>query len=43
MGKREAGEEERKQSTNFREDACCPSAVVQRAVRLKIGLYEGSA
>ena len=33
-GKREA-EEERKQSTDFREAKCCPSAVVQRAARKK--------
>ena len=31
-GKREAGEE-RKQSTDFKEAACCPSAVVQRVAR----------
>ena len=29
-GKQKAGEEERKQSTNFRVAASCPSAVVQR-------------
>ena len=33
--KREAGEEERKQSTDFREPACWPSAVVQGAARQK--------
>ena len=42
-GKREAGEQERKQSTDFWEAACCPSAVVQRAARRKNGLYEGCA
>ena len=39
---REAGEE-RKQSTDFKEAACCPYAVVQRAARRKIGSGEGSA
>ena len=37
-GKRDA--EERKQSTDFKEAACCPSAVVQRAARRKNGLYK---
>ena len=41
-GKREAGEE-RKQSTDFKEAACCPSAVVQGAARRKNGLCEGNA
>ena len=39
--KRKAGEE-RKQA-NFKEAACYPSAVVQRAARRKNGLGEGSA
>ena len=33
----------RKQATDFKEAACCPSAVVQRAARRKNGLCEGSA
>ena len=41
-GKSQAGEE-RKQSTDFTEAACCPSAVVQRATWQKNGLSEGSA
>ena len=40
-GKRKAGEEKR-QATGFKEDACCPSAVVQGAARRKNGLCEGS-
>ena len=32
-GKREAGKEEEKRSTDFREAGCCPSAVIQRAAR----------
>ena len=35
--------EERKQATDFKEAACCLSAVVQRAARQKNGLYKGSA
>ena len=42
IGKREPGEE-RKQSTDLKEPACCPSVVVQRAAQQKIGLYKGSA
>ena len=41
-GKREAGEE-RKQATDFKEAACCSSAVVQGAARRKNGLCERSA
>ena len=41
MGKRKAGEE-RKQA-DFKEAACYPSAVVQRAARRKNSLCEGSA
>ena len=41
-GKGEIGEE-RKQSADFKEAACCFSAVVQRAARRKNGLCEGSA
>ena len=41
-GKKEAGEE-RKQSIDFKEAACCPSAVAQEASRHKNGLCEGSA
>ena len=40
-GKKKEGEE-RKQA-NFKEAACYPSAVVQRAARRKNGLGEGSA
>ena len=40
-GKRKEGEE-RKQA-NFKEAACYPSAVVQRAARRKNSLCEGSA
>ena len=40
---RRRAREERKQSTDFREAACCPTAVVQRAARRKNGLYKGSA
>ena len=42
MGKRKAVEE-RRQATDFKEAACYPSAVVQRAARRKNGLCEGSA
>ena len=42
MGKRETGKE-RKQATDFKEAACCPSAVVQGSARRKNGLFEGSA
>ena len=35
--------EKRKQSTDFKGAACCPSAIVQRAERQKKGLYEGTA
>ena len=41
-GKRKAGEE-RRQVTDFKEAACCPSAVVQEPARQKNGLCEGSA
>ena len=41
-GKREAGED-RKQSNNFKEAACCSSGVVQRAARRTNGLCEGSS
>ena len=41
-GKRETGEA-RKQSTDLKEAACCPSAVVQKAARQKNSLCEGSA
>ena len=41
-GKREVGEE-RKRSADFKEAACCSSAVVQRAARRKNRLCEGSA
>ena len=41
MGKRKAGEE-RKQA-DFKEAACYPSAVVQRAARQKNSLCEGNA
>ena len=34
---------ERKQSTDFKEAACCYSAVVQRAARRKNGFHQGSA
>ena len=40
MGKRETGEE-RRQGTNFKEAACCPSAVVQRAARQKMVCVRG--
>ena len=40
---RERAEEKRTRSTNFREAACCLSAVVQGAAQRKNGLYEGSA
>ena len=42
MGKRKAGEE-RKQSTDFKEAASCPSLVVQREARQKNDLCEGNA
>ena len=35
--------QERRQATDFKEAACCPSAVVQRAALRKNGLCEGSA
>ena len=38
--KREEGEE-RKQSTDFKEAACCISAVVQRAARQKVVCVKG--
>ena len=41
-GKNEAGEE-RKRATDFKEAACCSSAVVQGAARQKNGMCEGSA
>ena len=41
-GKRKAGEK-RRQATNFKEPACCPSAVAQGAAQQKNGLCEGSA
>ena len=40
-GKRKAGEERRQ--ADFKEAACYPSAIVQRAARRKNGLCEGSA
>ena len=40
-GKRKTGEERRQ--ADFKETACYPSAVVQRAARRKNGLCEGSA
>ena len=40
MGKREV-EEERRPSTNFKEVACCPSAIVQRAARKKMVCARG--
>ena len=42
MGKSEAGEQ-RKQLIDFKEAACCSSAVIEKAARRKYGLYEGSA
>ena len=39
--KRKAGVKRRQ--ANFKEAACCPSAVVQGAARRKNGLREGSA
>ena len=39
-GKRKAGEE-RRQTTDFKEVACCPSAVVEGATRQKNSLCEG--
>ena len=39
--KREA-KKERRQATDFKEAACCPSAVVQGAARQKNALCEGS-
>ena len=42
LGKREAGEE-RRQETDFKETACCPSAVVQRTARRKTVNVGGSA
>ena len=41
-GKRKVGEE-RRQPTDFKEAACCPSAVVKGAARQKNVLFEGSA
>ena len=41
-GKRKAGEG-RRQATDFKEAACCLSAVLQGAARRKYGLCEGSA
>ena len=41
-GKRKAGEK-RRQTTNFEEAACFPSAVFQGAARRKNSLCEGSA
>ena len=41
-GKREAGKE-RKQATDFKEAACCSSAVVQGEAQQKNGLCEESA
>ena len=41
-GKRKAGKE-RRQATDFKEAACCFSAVVHRAAQQKNGLCEGSA
>ena len=40
-GKRKAGEERRQ--ADFKETACYPSAVVQRAARRKNALCEGNA
>ena len=40
-GKRQA--EKTKKGTDFKEAACCSSAVDQRAARRKNGLREGSA
>ena len=40
--KKKAGKERRRE-TDFKEAACCPSAVVQGAARRKNGLCEGSA
>ena len=42
-GKKEAGEKERIQSTDFSEVVCFPFAVVERVPRRKNGLYEESA
>ena len=39
-GKRKAGQEKKKQSTDVIENVCCLSAVVQRAARRKNGLYK---
>ena len=41
-GKKKAGEE-RRQATDFKEAACCPSAVVQGTARRKNGLCMRSA
>ena len=43
MRRRRRAREEKRQATDFKEDACCPSAVIQGAERRKNGLYEGSA
>ena len=40
--KRARERQEKRQATNFKGSACCPSAVVQRASRRKNGLCEGS-
>ena len=37
------GEEKRRQATDFKEAACCPSAVVQGAALRKNGLCKESA
>ena len=42
MGKIEVGEE-RRQTTDFKEAACFPSAVVQGTAQRKNGLCKGSA
>ena len=39
--KREAGKEEKRQLTDFRATACCPSTVVQRAARQKMVCMKG--
>ena len=36
-------EEERREATDYKEAACCPSAVVRGAARQKNDLCEGSA
>ena len=42
MGKREAADE-RRHGTDFKEAACCPSAVVQGEAQRKNGLFQRSA